>query len=474
MCNEREGISMAVIDMSYRIVQQIAQAAGLLCEGGCFYLLANPYVEEKRTARIAGAVYALTIYAILLTSAVSGVFYIYGLGVFAAFFALFMQEQKGWEQKLFLALTFFSMRGFCDAIAEIAYDHVYDFAGETVFMHTHRSLYPHLYAGMCLLDLIVEAACLAGGIFCILAAVRYQKSRISQKWLLALFLVPAFTGALGYEMLGYYRSFYIRQTGQSAEGYDVLALFYYGSSLVTVLAAVTLYQGIRRRQEEKLQENLLAAQIESMRLHIEHVEGLYRDIRGMKHDMANHILTLEQLYEENQTKEARAYGADLKEMLAHTAAGMNSGNPVTDVVLQMHKEKAERMGIAFHAQFYFPADCGVRALDASIILNNALQNALEHLQECAQTPREKQMTERGAYLSVVSYRKNNAFLIEIENSFSGSLRRDANGMPRSTKGEGHGYGLANIQRVAKKYAGDIDLACDSSKFCLTVMLMLEG
>ena len=95
------------------------------------------------------------------------------------------------------------------------------------------------------------------------------------------------------------------------------------------------------------------------------------------------------------------------------------------------------------------------------------------MQTCAQGL-SGQTSGSGAYLSVVSYRKNNAFLIEIENSFSGSLRRDANGMPRSTKGEGHGYGLANIQRVAKKYAGDIDLACDSSKFCLTVMLMLEG
>ena len=56
-----------------------------------------------------------------------------------------------------------------------------------------------------------------------------------------------------------------------------------------------------------------------MRKHIEQVESLYGDIRGIRHDMANHILTLEKLYEGDKKEEAKAYGEELKKALAQTA-----------------------------------------------------------------------------------------------------------------------------------------------------------
>ena len=475
MFKKREGVRMAEIDGSYRVVQHISETVGLLSAGSCFYLLAKFYVEEKRTAVFAGMTYALTMLAVYFCAFPLGTVLTYTVGVLAAFFSLCILEPKNYEQKLILSITFFSMRGFCAGIAEIVYDNVYQFAENTAFMHAHENLDLLLYIGVCLLFQIVEFSCMAGGISCMVRVGIYRKTDLSKRGYRMLFLIPALTGVTGFVLLGYYRNYYIGETGKNSDQYDLLASLFYGASLAAVLAAVVLYQSIKAKQEERLQNDLLIAQIESMQLHIEHVEGLYRDIRGMKHDMTNHILTLEQLYEENQTKEARAYSADLKEMLAQTAGGICSGNPVTDVILQMHKEKAERMGVSFCPQFYFPEDCRVNAFDMSIILNNALQNALESMTGCAaKVTGQAGLSENGAYLSVASYRKSNAFLIEIENSFAGSLRWNAKGMPCSTKGEGHGYGLANIQKVAKKYDGDIDILCDGTKFCLTIMLMLEG
>ena len=49
------------------------------------------------------------------------------------------------------------------------------------------------------------------------------------------------------------------------------------------------------------------------------------------------------------------------------------------------------------------------------------------------------------------------------------------GLPQTTKmdKESHGYGLANIRKVAQKYYGDIDISQDENSFTLTVMLMVE-
>ena len=49
------------------------------------------------------------------------------------------------------------------------------------------------------------------------------------------------------------------------------------------------------------------------------------------------------------------------------------------------------------------------------------------------------------------------------------------GLPETTKKDkcSHGFGLANIRKVAQKYYGDIDICQDENNFILTVMLMVE-
>lgn len=80
------------------------------------------------------------------------------------------------------------------------------------------------------------------------------------------------------------------------------------------------------------------------------------------------------------------------------------------------------------------------------------------------------------YIRVSSWQTNNAYMIEMENSFNGTILIDEeNGMPVSSKEdkEKHGFGLANIRRVARKYFGDISIEQKEGIFLLHVMLMLE-
>ncbi len=208
-----------------------------------------------------------------------------------------------------------------------------------------------------------------------------------------------------------------------------------------------------------------AAQAGNIRKHIKQVESLYNDIRSTRHDMANHILVLERLYAGNKTEEAAAYSAKLKDNLNRTAGGIKSGNPVTDVILQEIKEEAGKAGISFNSEFYYPEGAGIDAFDISIILNNALQNALENTNK-----------DSTGSISVISYRRNNAYMIEVKNSFKGNLERDGeNGLPITSKKEKecHGYGLPNIRRIAWKYSGDIDIELRDGEFCLCIMLMAE-
>ena len=200
----------------------------------------------------------------------------------------------------------------------------------------------------------------------------------------------------------------------------------------------------------------------SIQQHIRQVEYLYQDIRSIKHDMANHLLTLERLYAGNKAAEAKAYSAELSAAFSEAAGELRTGNPVTDVILQEQKNEAQNRNLEFHSAFQYPSGTTVNAFDVSIILNNALQNAVEYAVQ---------------YVDIRAYRKNNAYIIEVKNDFAESLKWDTeSGLPATSKQreDGHGYGLSNIRRVAGKYAGDLDITINQDEFCLTVLLMLES
>lgn len=277
--------------------------------------------------------------------------------------------------------------------------------------------------------------------------------------------VPSFLGVAGYEIIQSYRNFYIAKIGQNSNMYDIMSLLYYATAIITIVVIIVLYQNIKTNQKEKLQNELLATQTESIRQHIEQVENLYQNIRSIKHDMTNHIITLERLYDRNKIEEAKAYGKELKTILAKATNKINSGNPVTDVILQEMQKEAEKRKICFYTNYHYPIDANINAFDMSVILHNALQNALENIGG-AEIP----------YISIVSYCSNNAYMIEIKNSFTGNLQWDIeNGLPITSKlkMDNHGYGLSNIRRVAEKYSGDIAIDLEDEVFCLSIMLMME-
>ena len=111
----------------------------------------------------------------------------------------------------------------------------------------------------------------------------------------------------------------------------------------------------------------------------------------------------------------------------------------------------------------------VDVYDIAVILNNALENAFE---ACQNLTGEK-------FINLHSYLKGNLFFIEIENDFDNPITfNEVTGLPESHKPDknNHGVGLANIQKSAKKYLGDIDIEISSSndrqRFNLTVMMKL--
>ncbi|MDE6388118.1 MAG: GHKL domain-containing protein [Lachnospiraceae bacterium] len=471
--------------MGYDLVSDMLSIAEALIKGYCFYCLIKPFmisevtstdvcaldgtstagIKGKKRAICVGAVYFLIMLVLYIAPLHVTAQTAYGMGSLIIFCFICWMDRRNYRQKAFLVVVFFSLNWLSAAMAEIMYDNLYAFAENTDYMRScPEIMWIALYAGVCLFYLTLEFSFTAIGIWQVLKAYRNKSEDMKTKEVIML-SVPSLMGMMAYQIIRNYRMFYIIEGGRDTTAYDILTVLFYAVSVIAIVVAIVLYQDIKAKQKENRQAEYLAMQIENIRQHIEQVESFHQSIRSMKHDMTNHVLTLERLYEENKAKEAMAYGTELKTALSEMTGEITSGNAVTDVILRERQREAEKLQICFHSEFYYPKDTDINAFDISVILNNALQNAIEHAAE-SKTP----------YLSIRSYHKNNAYMIEVRNSFDGNLQWDMeSGLPVTSKGQtdGHGYGLPNIRRVARKYSGDIAIDVKDGEFCLSVMLMME-
>ncbi|MCM1055275.1 MAG: GHKL domain-containing protein [Bacteroides sp.] len=245
--------------------------------------------------------------------------------------------------------------------------------------------------------------------------------------------------------------------------------------LGTNIASVILFQSLAEYNEEKNKRSLLEGQISNMQNEIKEVQDIYSDIRGLRHDMKNHINDIS-LYVKSVLGKSDpvldGYIGKMTETVDRLDFSYNTGNPITDIIVHQKSLDAEKNGISFKSDFTFPSKGNIDAYDMGIILNNALENAVEACVSMEDNSAEP-------YIFLRSYTKGSLFFVETENSFSGKTELDAEtGLPLTSKKNSgaHGFGLSNIRRTAEKYMGDIDISTEQKNgtrvFTLTVMLVL--
>ena len=141
-----------------------------------------------------------------------------------------------------------------------------------------------------------------------------------------------------------------------------------------------------------------------------------------------------------------------------------TGNPVTDIVISEKMREAEEAGISFTRNFHYPSSGKVESIDIGVILNNALSNAIRAA-----------LGSSDRKVEVKAWKNNNAYLIQVTNSFAGKLIWDPQtGFPKTSKAdkESHGYGIMNMKRITEKYYGTIQLEQDRDMVIFTAMMMI--
>ena len=317
------------------------------------------------------------------------------------------------------------------------------------------------------LFLVSHAAMLAVMLYALQRQMRKQRMTLHRRELCYLALVPTagiLFGQVISRLLVEFKDGVLLQLYERHPAFlavvPVLALLFYAGAYLTI----AFQQGMAALREEQATHYMEYQQTQAIRVRIHEAEQFYTRIRGLKHEMRGHMTNIKALAGQGEYASLEDYIARMDESISGFELTLQTGNPVTDVIVNDIRRRSLDLGIRFQVDFHYPEPGAYDAFDVGIILQNLLQNAVEA---------SGKVNEGERFIVLTGKRKGRFFLIEVKNSFTGEVVFGQDGLPVTTKQEDvpmHGIGLANVRREAEKYMGELELKAVQQEFFATVLL----
>lgn len=204
------------------------------------------------------------------------------------------------------------------------------------------------------------------------------------------------------------------------------------------------------REKEDMESKLLGYEMQ-----YEHMRENIQNQKRRNHDLRHHFRTLSVLAHNGHTKEIQEYLKRYLEELEKVEARQICKNPIINNVLNYYIVQAEDMQVHMKYDIHVRENYPFDMMDMTVLLGNAMENALKACQECE---REK------AFVQVMIRQYKQSLLIQIENSVH---------TPENAEGKKdieRGIGLTNIDLVTQKYQGCMQAWQEKRKFILRVSL----
>lgn len=245
----------------------------------------------------------------------------------------------------------------------------------------------------------------------------------------------------------------------------LLILTIYCAVVLVIYTILNLSEETEKRMEEARRQN--EQRIDSMRLG--QMEQQYKNMmntleqtRIIRHDLAHHFRMITEYCNSRQYEKIREYLEELNFKNTVEELKVYCRNDTANVILSYYAWLSETEDIQFSCEVDLPANISCNEMDLSVLLGNALENAVEACQK----------TEEQRILRVKLRYERRKLIIDIRNSFAGTLQEE-NGILKSTKNQDqHGFGMRSIQRVVDKYEGYLRYHTEDRTFILQIVLVL--
>lgn len=212
-----------------------------------------------------------------------------------------------------------------------------------------------------------------------------------------------------------------------------------------------------------IDKRIEAYQSDLIRKYCDEVESMYTKMRGWRHDYHNHIQALQASMALENYDEVNAYLRQLNDDLTNVDTTVKTGRVMVDAILNGKMNIAAQNKIAVNAKAKIPQGVPVTDVDLCVIIGNLLDNAVEE---------NKKLPEEDRFLRIYLGQKNTQFYLAFTNA-AGKKREKQGALFRSSKGTDHGFGLARVESIVKKYGGLFSADSEDGGFTAEILIPLQ-
>lgn len=233
-------------------------------------------------------------------------------------------------------------------------------------------------------------------------------------------------------------------------------------SAVGIVAAVLL---LRRLFDYLVDKRIEAFQSDLIAKQTAEIQQMYRQMQEWRHDYRNHIQNIKNRLSSGNTQggnadsELEAYLDQLADDLTAADTSYKTGNVMVDAMLNSKLSSAKEKNITLNVKARVPKGIKITDVELCSVLGNLLDNALE---ACEKLPYDKR------FIRVYIDRLKGQFYISVQNSSPEVLK--SKNIFRTTKQGMHGFGLARIDRIIRKYGGFVNRQSEDGIFATEIML----
>ena len=212
---------------------------------------------------------------------------------------------------------------------------------------------------------------------------------------------------------------------------------------------------------KQIDKRLAAYQRELIETHYQEVENMYRQVRGWRHDYRNHIQMMKVLAANEDLEGIKAYLDELDTDLNTVDTVVKTGNAMADAILNSKISLAKSRGIPVQVDAHIPVKLKMSELDLCCILGNLFDNAID---ASLTLPEEERMIR--VYMDM----KGPQLYISFTNFTAAKKQPKVGKRYRTTKGEGHGFGLVRIDNIIERLDGYLSRNSEDGAFTTEILI----
>lgn len=213
--------------------------------------------------------------------------------------------------------------------------------------------------------------------------------------------------------------------------------------------------------QENREENIHL--LEKQLQYYKNIELLDIELRKFRHDIRNHFICMESLFNSGKEAELQDYFENLQQNFSFHETTYFSGNDIVDAILNYDIPHDCKPEVEVTVYGKLPELQTVSATDLCTLFSNLLSNSISSANRCIDITHPQ--------ITIQFQTGKKYFTIAISNSVTEEKDiQYVTGKKKKTKNKNHGFGLNKIREVLEKYDGRFEQSIEYKLLTVTVYL----